>query len=164
MNPATETFGVHLMIDGYGADAEKLRDIAGLTDLLGELPARLSMHAIAQPQVLEVGPKNQKDPGGVSGFIMIAESHFSFHTFPARRFITLDVYTCQSTLDCDWIAKFLQEFFCWDSFDLFVQRRGQRYPSHDLPVVVQDVVVGTEARAKPQVSPSSYAAKRGYLP
>ncbi len=48
---------------------------------------------------MEVGPKNRKDPGGISGFVMIAESHFSLHTFPARRFVTLDIYTCQNSLD-----------------------------------------------------------------
>lgn len=164
MTVSTETFGVHLMLDGYGADAEKLRDRTGLFDLLGGLPAKLGMHPIAPPQVLEVGPKNRKDPGGVSGFIMIAESHFSFHTFPARRFVTLDVYTCQAALDCDWVAAFLQEYFCWESFDLFVQRRGQRYPSHDFPVVDKEIASSTDALTNPQIFQNSHSAKRGSRP
>ncbi|MCV3274440.1 S-adenosylmethionine decarboxylase family protein [Roseobacter sinensis] len=132
MTAATETFGLHLMIDGYGADAERLANKAGLTILLRELPELLGMHAIAAPQVLEVGPKNRKDPGGVSGFVLIAESHLSFHTFPSRRFVTLDVYTCQDSLDADRIVALMQDYFCFESHDVFLQRRGLRYPTNDL--------------------------------
>ena len=45
--------------------------------------------------------------------MLIAESHISFHTFPERRFVTIDVYTCQNELDTD---KLKQQFI--DAFKL----------------------------------------------
>lgn len=131
-NPATQQFGVHLLLDGYQADSEALADQTLLRQLLMTLPEQLSMHTICEPTVLEVGPMNQKDPGGVSGFVMIAESHISFHTFPARQFVTIDVYTCQDTLDTKTIQGiFTSALGCID-WDVQVLPRGQRYPRHDI--------------------------------
>ena len=129
---AVMQFGVHLMIDGYGCDAARLADREGLAALLEGLPAALGMHPIAPPVVVEVGAQNRKDPGGLSGFVMIAESHLSFHTFPARRFISIDVYTCQDDLDCEGVAARLGEAFGITDADVHVQRRGLRYPAEDL--------------------------------
>jgi S-adenosylmethionine decarboxylase len=128
-------FGVHLMLDGYGCDPLRLADRAGLEALLHRLPAELGMHTICAPVVVEVGPLNSKDPGGLSGFVMIAESHLSFHTFPARRFISIDVYTCQNDLDSDGVAARLQAAFGIMDADLHVQKRGLRYPAENLIAV-----------------------------
>lgn len=125
-------FGVHLMMDGYDCCPERLADRAGLARLLERLPAELGMHAIAPPVVVEVGAQNRKDPGGLSGFVMIAESHLSFHTFPARRFISIDVYTCQDDLDCGAVAERLRAAFGIGDADVHIQRRGLRYPAEDL--------------------------------
>ena len=125
-------FGVHLMIDGYGCDPARLADAAALAALLDRLPADLGMHPIAAPVVVEVGAQNRKDPGGLSGFVMIAESHLSFHTFPARRFISIDVYTCQDDLDCAAVATRLRAAFGIADADVHVQKRGLRYPAQDL--------------------------------
>jgi len=52
----------------------------------------------------------KKDPGGWSGFVIIAESHISIHTFPARRFVSIDVYTCKNGLKKDFIIFYYQIF------------------------------------------------------
>ena len=108
------------MLDGYGADPARLRDRARLTGLLDTLPALLGMHPIAPAQVVEVGPNNLKDPGGLSGFVMIAESHISFHTFPARGFVSIDLYTCRDTIDRARVVGLLTEAFAITSLDVFV--------------------------------------------
>ena len=128
----TEQFGVHLMFDGYGASPERLSDGDMLRSLLQDLPRALGMHAICEPCVVEVGPLNRKDPGGLSGFVMIAESHISFHTFPARRFVSADVYTCQNELDTQRLNELLSKAFDTESAEVQVVPRGTRYPSENL--------------------------------
>lgn len=128
----TEQFGVHLMFDGYGASPERLANLDMLRGLLRNLPRALGMHAICEPCVVEVGPLNRKDPGGVSGFVMIAESHISFHTFPARRFVSADVYTCQNDLDTEKVKDLLSMAFSAESAEVKVVPRGTRYPSENL--------------------------------
>lgn len=128
----TEQFGVHLMFDGYGASPERLSNRDMLRNLLKDLPRALGMHAISEPCLVEVGPLNRKDPGGLSGFVMIAESHISFHTFPARRFVSADVYTCQNDLDTERVKDMLSIAFWAESADVTVVPRGTRYPSENL--------------------------------
>jgi S-adenosylmethionine decarboxylase len=131
MSPV-EQFGVHIMIDGYSADQALLSDAVYLRGVLQALPAEMKMHAICAPQLVEVGPMNPKDPGGLSGFVMIAESHFSFHTFPKRGFVTMDLYTCQCGLDRPWAVSRLKSAFGLTDADVFIQERGMRYPAEDL--------------------------------
>jgi len=121
-------FGLHYMLDGYGASKEILSDAFALREILNTLPEKMGMHPLNEPVVVEVGEKNRKDPGGLSGFVMIAESHISFHTFPKRGFVTIDVYTCQNDLDT---ARLTQEFtkaFGLTEVDEYIQKRGTKYP------------------------------------
>ncbi len=128
----TEQFGVHLMVDGYSAPREVLKDKALLERMLKEIPLQMGMHAITDPVVVEVGPKNRKDPGGLSGFILIAESHISFHTFPNRGFVTIDVYTCQCGLDTNKLITLFADAFQFSRHDYYIQERGIQYPSENI--------------------------------
>ena len=127
-------FGVHFIFDGYSCSHDRLADAEGLKELLLSLPKKLSMHPITDPLVVEVGPNNKKDPGGVSGFVMIAESHISFHTFPNRRFVTADIYTCHDELDTERITELLCAYFLTQDFDCQTINRGTRYPAQDIIV------------------------------
>jgi S-adenosylmethionine decarboxylase len=132
MNTSPEPFGVHLMIDGYSASGPLMTDAKALRGLLEELPGEMGMHAICAPMVVEVGPNCLKDPGGLSGFVMIAESHISFHTFPGRGFVTIDLYTCQTGLNRQGtIDRLLRAFQLVDA-EVHVQERGLRYPAENL--------------------------------
>ncbi len=90
-NIPTEQFGIHLMFDGYGADPFKLKDADSLSKMLHNIPTAMGMHTISDPLVVEVGPKNRKDPGGLSGFVLIAESHLNMYTLdPVANNVTKD--------------------------------------------------------------------------
>jgi S-adenosylmethionine decarboxylase len=130
--PQTVQFGVHVMIDGYSASGPFMTDEAALRQMLTDLPEEMGMHSICTPVVVSVGPNCIKDPGGLSGFVMIAESHISFHTFPGRGFVTIDFYTCQSEINRpDTIDRLKRAFHLVDA-DVYVQERGVRYPAQDL--------------------------------
>ena len=47
------------------------------------------------------------DPPGVSGVLLIAESHLSIHTWPAEGKATIDVYTCGESFDAGEAADLL---------------------------------------------------------
>ncbi len=131
-NQQFEQFGIHLMVDGYGAPREILKDAALLKQMLLDIPVEMGMHTISEPIVVEVGPKNRKDPGGLSGFVLIAESHLSFHTFPDRGFVTIDVYTCQNLLNTNKLISLFTETFKLKEVDSYTQRRGLKYPTENI--------------------------------
>jgi S-adenosylmethionine decarboxylase len=132
VNSETINFGVHLTLDGYGGDVEKLNDSELVRKCLDELPDKLGMHKILGPEVLSCDALNPKDSGGHSGFVMIAESHISCHTFPFRKFVSIDVYTCKNEMDVDFVVKYFTEAFGLKDVETNFIRRGTRYPVEDI--------------------------------
>ena len=85
---------MHLIIDGYGSNSNILQDEAFLYQLLDSFPAQIGMTKISEPCVLKYVGNNPKD-WGVSGFVVIAESHISFHTFVERCYLNFDIFSCR---------------------------------------------------------------------
>lgn len=125
-------FGEHLTIDGYGGDPDLLNNQALVTDLLSELPELLDMHRLIEPQVVLAPENHEKDPGGWSGFVIIAESHISVHTFPRRGFVSADVYTCKNGIDQLVIENYFREKFRLKDVETNFIIRGTRYPSDNI--------------------------------
>lgn len=84
---------MHLVVDGYGADSAKLTDTDLVYRFLDEFPDSIGMTKIVPPQVYTYHGKTTED-WGVSGFVLIAESHISIHTFPDRQYVNIDIFSC----------------------------------------------------------------------
>jgi S-adenosylmethionine decarboxylase len=128
----TATFGWHLMLDGYLGDPGRLGDAEVVRGWLDELPGALGMDKLIEPCLIEVGARNEKDPGGVTGFVLVAQSHLSLHTFPRRRFVSADVFTCQDHLDHEWIRRSLIATFGLADVETNLIPRGTCYPLANL--------------------------------
>lgn len=121
-------FGEHLTLDCYGGDPEKLNDRDIVQRILDELPNILGMNKLAEPQVYFAPDTFGKDPGGWSGFVVVAESHISIHTFPARKFLSADVYSCKSGMECLAIENYFKEKFGIQEIETNFIKRGTKYP------------------------------------
>ncbi len=100
---------MHLVIDGYGGNVEKMWDQQLVRDFLDQFPAKLAMTPITEPQVLKYIGETVED-AGVSGFVIIAESHISIHTFPHRQYVNIDIFSCKSFDDQRALAEAKQLF------------------------------------------------------
>jgi S-adenosylmethionine decarboxylase proenzyme len=93
--------GLHLTAD--------LRQCAPGTAALSDLDAlrRLCLQAVADNDLQAVGELFHRfpAPGGVTGVVLLAESHLAVHTWPELGAVTLDVYVCN--LHGDHSAKAL---------------------------------------------------------
>ena len=85
---------MHVIIDGYGGDPDQLDDENVVSAILDRYPAEMGMTKIAPPTVVRYKGSKPED-WGVSGYVMIAESHISMHTFPERRLIWADIFSCK---------------------------------------------------------------------
>ena len=98
---------MHLVIDGYGGDRDALENAELIRDFLERHPGEIGMTKIAPPQVYTYRGKEPED-WGVSGFVLIAESHISVHTFPERGYINVDLFSCKffdSTRSVDVVSR-----------------------------------------------------------
>jgi S-adenosylmethionine decarboxylase len=128
----TTHFGEHFTLDGYGGDPARLGDEAAIRAALTELCRQIGMNPLAPPLVVRAPGDQLKDPGGWSGVLLIVESHITVHTFPRRRFLTADVYSCRNGMDVHSIKAFLTERFALQDVETHFLRRGLRYPTHNL--------------------------------
>ncbi len=130
--PKVMQFGEHITIDGYGGDSELLNDEKLVLSVLSDLPKKLGMTTLSEPMVLSAPDNGINDPGGWSGFVVIAESHISIHTFPKRRFVSADVYTCKNGMDLKLITDYFTETFKLADIETNFIKRGTRYPVDNL--------------------------------
>lgn len=128
----TAPFGVHIMIDGYGGDPKLLNNMSLVFQALHELPEKIKMHKMMPPYVVWAPPISEKDSGGYSGFVMIAESHISVHTFPKKKFVSIDVYTCKSKLPTDYVIDYFKKMFRLKTVEAQVVKRASMFPKNDL--------------------------------
>ncbi len=118
------------MIDGYGGEEGKLNDKDLVLKCLTELPEKLGMHILGGPEVYLAPSNDVKDPGGWSGFVVIAESHISIHTFPAHGFVSIDVYTCRNGMDIEFIIKYFTDIFGLQNIEQNFIKRGLKYSTY----------------------------------
>lgn len=124
----TKNFGFHLTLDGYLCNARALDNLDLITRSLAELPDRMGMKRLIPPYVVHATANRKKDPGGWSGFVLIQESHLSVHTFPARRFISVDVYSCRNFRPAPVVAYF-RRIFGIRKVEKNIVVRGKEYPA-----------------------------------
>jgi S-adenosylmethionine decarboxylase len=125
-------FGEHITIDGYHGSYKRLDDKQAVLSCLNELCSTMKMHPLDKPRVYHAPDNHMKDPGGWSAFVVIAESHISIHTFPRRRFLSADVYTCQNGIDADFLTRFFKRKFLLKDVETHFVKRGTRYPAHNI--------------------------------
>ena len=107
--------GMHLLVDLWGA--------CNLADPeLIERSLREAAEA-AGATILHSHFHHFSPNGGVSGVVVLAESHISIHTWPERDFAAVDIFMCG---ECDpyQSVPVLKEVFRPSSVDLSEQRRG----------------------------------------
>lgn len=89
--------GTEWVIDAGGCDAQLLRDTFVLEHLLARVVADLGLVVVGEPQWL-VFPGE----GGVTGLLMLSESHLSCHTYPEFGVATFNLYCCRERPAWPW--------------------------------------------------------------
>jgi len=83
--------GTHFLVELNDCNSEVLRDLKFIEEAL------LSAAKKANARVVE-SRFHQFSPFGISGLVVIAESHLSIHTWPEHRYAAVDIFTCGESL------------------------------------------------------------------
>jgi S-adenosylmethionine decarboxylase len=86
--PLRNTLGRHILADLHGIEPGLLRDADGLRDLLTEA-ART-----ARANVLGAHFHHFGGAAGVTGVVLLSESHITIHTWPEHGYAALDIFMC----------------------------------------------------------------------
>lgn len=81
--------GREWVVEAYGCDAVRLRDVGALQALFDAMVHELALHPVAPAQWHQF-----PHPGGITGLLMLAESHLTIHTFPEHASACLNLFCC----------------------------------------------------------------------
>jgi len=113
---------MHLTIDGFRGNPEKLASEELVRELLDRIPDAIGMTKISTPNVRRYVGEKPED-WGVSGFVLIAESHITIHTFPEHNLVWADIFSCKG-FDHAPIVEDLKQRFGFREMQVSIIERG----------------------------------------
>lgn len=109
--------GKQVMVELYGCNKDKLNDQSFICDSMTEA-AKRAKATIVQKYFHEFSPY------GISGTIVIAESHINIHTWPEHDYAAVDIFTCGEELQPLAAAEYLKSVFEAEEMDTKEYTRG----------------------------------------
>lgn len=118
-----QSLGNHLIIELYDCQVEAINDAKNVEERMIEA-VRLSGAKMVKSVI------HKFNPHGISGVIVIEESHFSVHTWPEYGYCALDIFTCGDEIDYYSALHYLKNEFQAKNLSVTEMKRGML----DLPV------------------------------
>ena len=109
--------GRHLIAELYDCDEEILNNVT-------EIEYQMTKAAIECGATIVTSTFHRFLPHGVSGAIIISESHLAIHTWSEYKYASLDIYTCGDSVD-PWVAfNYLKDAFKSGRQEVIENKRG----------------------------------------
>lgn len=104
MERDTPPLGRQWLLDFHDCTTDRLSDIAAVREAM--------LHAVrASGATIVTETFRQFEPHGVSGVVVIAESHVAIHTWPEHGYAAVDLFTCGDSVDANAIRDDLNSAF-----------------------------------------------------
>jgi S-adenosylmethionine decarboxylase len=113
------SLGSHLLIELFGCDGEALK-------LESSVGAAMEEAARESEATVVAKSFHEFKPYGVSGAVIIQESHYTIHTWPEHGYAAVDLFYCGGTVAVHKAVEVLQERFKPERIKFLVVRRGLR--------------------------------------
>ena len=92
--------GVEWIVEAFGCRPEALRSEQALRELFACAVAELSLRPLGPP-TFHLFP----EPGGITGVLLLSESHLTCHTFPETGYAALNLYCCRPRPRWDFAGR-----------------------------------------------------------
>ena len=109
--------GKHLLVELYDCDSKLLNDCA-LVEREMQKAARAAKATIVRSTF------HMFSPYGVSGVVVIAESHLTIHTWPEHNYAAIDIFTCGTSVEPYTAYQVLKEAFRCKNSSVIELKRG----------------------------------------
>ncbi len=109
--------GTHLLVELKDCNQEIIKDLNAVRD------AMVSAAREARATIIDVS-FHEFSPFGISGMVVIAESHLSIHTWPEYGYAAVDIFTCGDIIKPEAAARYLIERFESKNPSIVEMKRG----------------------------------------
>ncbi len=89
--------GFEWLIDAGDCDAKALRDVEKLRAIFAAIVADLELKTIG-----DAAWHKFTGEGGITGLVMLTESHLACHTYPEHQSATFNLYCCRERREWNW--------------------------------------------------------------
>ena len=114
-----ESLGEHILIELYNCNKELIDNSVLLEEIM------LKAAEVANATVVKSVFHNFS-PQGVTGVIVVEESHFAIHTWPEHNYAAVDLFTCSEEMDYNAAYKFLEKELQADRSSFSKVLRGEK--------------------------------------
>lgn len=121
-----QNFGPHITLDLKGCPKSVLSDLSLHFNYLKTLPESIKMTPITQPYVFPYSGIVAGDEG-ITGIVIIAESHISVHSFENKGFCFIDIFSCKS-FDLEKAIEITKKIFKPQDCEIHIVERGKEFP------------------------------------
>ena len=122
-----ESLGRHLLLELYDGSSEVLNSLESVKRAMVEAAKR------AEATIIDV-VFHEFNPFGISGVVVIAESHLAIHTWPEYRYAAVDIFSCGEVLQPEVAANYLVEQFAAERTSIVEMQRGM-FLNSSVPIV-----------------------------
>ena len=112
-----KSLGRHILAEMYNCNREILNDITKIKEIMTKAAI------LAGAEVVEV-VFHQFNPYGISGVVVISESHLAIHTWPEYGFVAADLFTCGDHVDSWKAFEYLNNELQAEQVITFEAKRG----------------------------------------
>ena len=109
--------GFQTTIDFYGCNTEKINSTDFIEDVLKKAAKKMNLTVVKSTI-------HSFCPIGVSGVIVIQESHLAIHTWPEYNYVALDFFTCNKAYELTDGINWLKEMFEAKKMEIVSEKRG----------------------------------------
>lgn len=114
---AKSILGNHYLIDYYNCDKNVLSVVGEIENIMIEASVIGNLNVVDQSF-------HQFSPSGVSGVLILQESHFTIHTWPEYNYASVDLYLCDKSLDISSLLEYLDKKFMSTKYEVRKIERG----------------------------------------
>ncbi len=112
-----KALGRQILVEYYECNAEVINDVDQIEEIL------LGATKASKASIISHN-FHKFSPHGVSGTIVIAESHVAIHTWPEYSYAAVDIFTCGETIDPWVIQEYIKEAFESKNISSMEMKRG----------------------------------------
>ena len=121
-----DAFGPHITLDLKGCPKDILSNYQLHFEYLKNIPELIQMTPITQPYVFPYEGLVPEDKG-ITGIVIIAESHISVHSFEDKGYCFIDIFSCKP-FDYERAIELTKEIFQPKDCEVNVVSRGKDFP------------------------------------
>ncbi len=113
----SRALGTHLLIELYGCERGTLERVIEVEHALLRAAHASRAHIVSHFF-------HEFEPYGVSGVVVIEESHYTIHTWPEHRYAAVDLFFCSESVEPERALEVMREAFKPARVEVMLVRRG----------------------------------------